>query len=410
LLLRHDALKVAALLLAAAAPIVRAETAASSIEVASAKVSVSKRKLTQVQRDLEKKRKDLERYRRKMAKLQQRVGQEQDQIETFRSERERLESTRRLAAVEGRRMRSRLDSMGGGLQSSLAKAGYSAELYYSRSVHASPYVSGDSLWAAAALRRQLSAELDRCREQRERYEAATQDTENAVERAEGLLARARDAKQREREAERRLRRRQKELVATRARLEATESRVKGLEASASELDRLVAALAKRRRQAAKPYRAAPSAAQEQEAEPAVSSRNSLPWPAEGRLVSRFGRQRLEGIGTPIVHRGIRIATEPEAPVASVRSGRVVYAGPFRSYGDVVIVDHGSGLVTVYGHLGRLLKAAGDEVAPGDAVGVAGSGLDAEAQLAKLPEGRGSVYFEIRKGNKAVDPLMWLRRR
>jgi septal ring factor EnvC (AmiA/AmiB activator) len=409
LLHRHDVLKLAALLLAAAAPIVRAESAASSIEVASAKVSAPKRKLTQVQHDLEKKRKDLDRYRRKVAKLQQRMGQEQDRIESFRSERERLESNRRLAAAEGRRMRNRLDSMGGGLQSSLAKASYSAELYYSRAVLASPYVSGDSLWAAAALRRQLSAELARVKEQRDRYEAANKDTEDAVERAEGLLARARDAKQREREAERKLRRRQRELETTQARLEATEARVKGLEASASELDRLVAALAKRRRQAAKPFRTAPSAA-EPELEPAMASRNSLPWPAEGRLVARFGRQRLEGIGTPIVHRGIRIATELDAPVASVRSGRVVYAGPFRSYGDVVIVDHGSGLVTVYGHLGRLLKAAGDEVAPGDAVGLAGNGLDAEAQLAKLPEGRGSVYFEIRKGNKAVDPLKWLRRR
>jgi septal ring factor EnvC (AmiA/AmiB activator) len=366
--------------LLAALSLARAETAAAP-----------KRKLTQIQRDLAKKREDLERYRRKLASLQERMGREQDRIDSYRAERETLEAKHKLATGERKRLQSDLDSIESRLQSTLEQAGGSAELYYTRTLTAGSFFSGDELWGTAALRHAVSGELQRVEEIQSRYEAASREADTAVRRAAELLARSRDTRLREREARKKLERRRRDVDQTQRRVASTEARVKELEASATELDRLVARLA--RRPAAGPL-----------------GKHSLPWPARGSIVARFGRQRLEAYGTWIVHHGIGIATEPGADVTPVRPGRIVYAGPFRSYGEVVIVDHGGGFVTVYGHLGRVLKATGDDVGPGDVIGTAGQSLAAEAQLVKLPEGRGSVYFEIRKGNEAVDPLKWLRKK
>jgi murein hydrolase activator len=375
--------------LVAAVSIVRAETAA--IDAASAKVSVPKQKLTQVQRDLAKKREDLERYKQKMSRLQEKLGQEQDRVHAFRSERESLEHSRRSAAFDRRRLKARLAAIENRLQQSLASAGGAAELLYTRTVLADPYYGSSSLWATAALENAVSSQLESCRRIESRFESAFLQSKDAEKKADELSSRSRQTRDREREARLALKRRKRDVEATRRRLALAEGRVKELEATSVELDRLVARLSRR-------------------AESGPLGRHSLPWPAEGDLVARFGRQRVEGFGTWVVHHGIRLSTEPGAEVTPVRPGRVVYAGPFRSYGDVVIVDHGGGFVTVYGHLGQVLKAAGDEVGIRDVIGTAGQSLGAEAQLVKLPEGRGSVYFEIRKGNLAVDPLKWLRRR
>ncbi len=129
-------------------------------------------------------------------------------------------------------------------------------------------------------------------------------------------------------------------------------------------------------------------------------RHSLPWPAEGKVLSGFGREKDKELGTWTVRQGVTLATPAAAAVTPVAPGRVIFAGPFRSYGQVVIVDHGGGFFSVYGNLGEILKEKGADVAAGETIARAGAGKD----------GTGRVYLEIRRGTEALDPLAWLEKK
>ena len=132
---------------------------------------------------------------------------------------------------------------------------------------------------------------------------------------------------------------------------------------------------------------------------------SLPWPAAGSIISRFGREEVPALKTWIVREGVRISTAKDAPVKAVLAGKVIYAGPFRTYGNVVIVDHEKGFFTVYGLLSRIDAAKGQAVEALTQLGLAGEDIQNVGSGKKA--GEGAVYFEIRKGDRAVDPMQWL---
>jgi murein hydrolase activator len=127
------------------------------------------------------------------------------------------------------------------------------------------------------------------------------------------------------------------------------------------------------------------------------SRGQLPWPVAGQLTAQFGETRASGVKWE----GVVIATERDAPVKAVSGGRVVYADWLPGLGLLVIVDHGEGYMSLYGHNDRLLKAAGESVDAGEAIAAAG---DTGGRAA--PE----LYFEIRHGGKPVNPAPWFRAR
>ncbi|MBI4425275.1 MAG: peptidoglycan DD-metalloendopeptidase family protein, partial [Elusimicrobia bacterium] len=180
---------------------------------------------------------------------------------------------------------------------------------------------------------------------------------------------------------------------TRGKVEAAARSLRELQDSALALTRLVRALEKK-----SPYRI-PG-----ERIPLAEAPHSLPWPAEGRVVASFGREPVRELNTVIIHQGIRIATEPGAPVRPVKAGKVIFAGPFRSYGKVLIVDHGQGFYTIYGRLGALAKGKGDAVTPEETIAAAG---EPEARAGSKPEPGGVVYFEVRQSGEALDPIQWL---
>jgi len=125
------------------------------------------------------------------------------------------------------------------------------------------------------------------------------------------------------------------------------------------------------------------------------SRGLLSWPVAGRVTEHFGARRASDVSWE----GLVIATERDAPVTSVASGRIVYADWLPGLGLLVIVDHGEGYMSLYGHNDRLLKATGETVAAGEAIAAAGdTGGRASPEL----------YFEIRKAGKPVDPTPWFR--
>ena len=124
-------------------------------------------------------------------------------------------------------------------------------------------------------------------------------------------------------------------------------------------------------------------------------RGKLSWPVSGQLIARFGDARAGGVRWD----GVLVATERGTPVKAVCAGRVIYADWLPGLGLLAIVDHGDGYLSLYGHNDRLLKAAGEEVAAGDAIAAAG-----DSGGSSRPE----LYFEIRKGGKPVDPRPWFR--
>lgn len=129
-----------------------------------------------------------------------------------------------------------------------------------------------------------------------------------------------------------------------------------------------------------------------------ASRMKLPWPVKGDLVEKFGRSQHPELDTVVVSNGIRLRTSPGAQVHAVDEGEVLFAGTFMNYGLMALVSHPGQALSVYARLGALQVREKQTIASGDIVGVAGSD----------EEGRGEVYFELRVGGHAVDPLKWLR--
>jgi septal ring factor EnvC (AmiA/AmiB activator) len=124
-------------------------------------------------------------------------------------------------------------------------------------------------------------------------------------------------------------------------------------------------------------------------------KGKLPWPAKGKLLARFGQLRAGG---PLRWQGLLIDTRRGAQVRAPFHGRVVYADWLPGMGLLLVLDHGNGYMSLYGHNEQLFKAVGERVAPGDLMAAAGdSGGNANAGL----------YMEIRKGGQPQDPLLWL---
>jgi septal ring factor EnvC (AmiA/AmiB activator) len=127
------------------------------------------------------------------------------------------------------------------------------------------------------------------------------------------------------------------------------------------------------------------------------SRGQLPWPVAGRVTAQYGDTRASGVKWE----GVVIATDRDAPVRAVSAGRVVYADWLPGLGLLVIIDHGEGYLSLYGHNDRLLKATGESVAAGEAIAAAG---DTGGRAA--PE----LYFEIRRAGKPINPAPWFKAR
>ena len=125
---------------------------------------------------------------------------------------------------------------------------------------------------------------------------------------------------------------------------------------------------------------------------------ALAWPAEGPVRLSFGRQQDPEFGTETLRTGIEIEAELGEPVRAVAGGRVLFAGWFRGFGQLVILDHVKGSVTVSGYLDELETASGDWVDDSQTIGRVG-----ETGSISGP----GLYFEIRHMNKPVDPLDWL---
>ncbi|MCP4598767.1 peptidoglycan DD-metalloendopeptidase family protein, partial [Neptuniibacter sp.] len=122
-------------------------------------------------------------------------------------------------------------------------------------------------------------------------------------------------------------------------------------------------------------------------------KGKLPWPLKGRVRQNFGTVRNN-----IRYDGIWIQAKESAPVKAVHHGRVVFADWLRGYGLVLIVDHGSGYMSLYGYNQSLLLDTGDWVSAGDTIATAGS------SGGRVDNG---LYFAVRYKGKPSNPKRWL---
>ncbi|EHM03500.1 peptidase, M23 family, partial [Acetobacteraceae bacterium AT-5844] len=122
-------------------------------------------------------------------------------------------------------------------------------------------------------------------------------------------------------------------------------------------------------------------------------------PVAGRVTRDFGES---GEGGPA--RGLTYSAAAGARVVSPCGGQAVFAGPFRSYGRLLIVDCGGGYHFVLAGLDRLDVEAGSRLLAGEPVGVLGGGDSGNAG------GRPSLYLELRRNGQPVDPKGWFRSR
>lgn len=132
-------------------------------------------------------------------------------------------------------------------------------------------------------------------------------------------------------------------------------------------------------------------------QPFAQLKGKLAWPLQGRLVGDYGQPRSGGVKWS----GVLLEAAAGTPVRSVYRGRVAFADWLPGLGLLVIVDHGGGYLSLYGHNRALLKESGDRVEPGDAVAEVG---DTGGQA------RPALYFEIRANGEPVNPHPWIARR
>jgi septal ring factor EnvC (AmiA/AmiB activator) len=133
----------------------------------------------------------------------------------------------------------------------------------------------------------------------------------------------------------------------------------------------------------------------------ASARGLLPLPVNGVKIRDFGSAR--GVGG--VDRGVSIATRTGAQVTAPCDGWVVYAGPFRSYGQLLILNAGGGYHVLLAGMDRISVDLGQFVLTGEPVATMGSGLEATAATTSGPS-QPVLYVEFRKDGTPIDPSPW----
>lgn len=122
------------------------------------------------------------------------------------------------------------------------------------------------------------------------------------------------------------------------------------------------------------------------------AKGSLPLPARGSIITKYGEQKAKGISA----KGITIASRNSAQVISPFDGNVIFSGPFRGYGNMIIIEHGDGFLSLMSGLETLSVELGQMLLAGEPIGQMPSG------------GKSELYVEIRKNNQPINPAAWFK--
>ncbi len=124
----------------------------------------------------------------------------------------------------------------------------------------------------------------------------------------------------------------------------------------------------------------------------ASMKGKIPLPVRGSVVKKYGETLQSGI----LSKGIIIKARKQAQVTAPFDGTVVFSGPFRDYRDVLIIDHGDGYHTLLAGMENNYTTTGQELLAGEPIGT-------------LPEQESTLYVEIRKKGKTINPISWFNR-
>ena len=131
-----------------------------------------------------------------------------------------------------------------------------------------------------------------------------------------------------------------------------------------------------------------------------SALEAMALPVTGRVTSGYGVRHDPMTGESSAHPGLDVGAPEGTPIRAPKGGVVLSAGPRGGYGNAVEIDHGHGLVTLYGHAAEVLVSPGEFVQPGQEIATVGS------------SGRSTgphLHFEVRVGGQAVDPSRVLKK-
>jgi len=159
--------------------------------------------------------------------------------------------------------------------------------------------------------------------------------------------------------------------------------------------------AKKRQQSVKPKNrgAAPIVPPATNSTGFASQKGRLPLPAQGHIVSSFGRHKHPEFNSFTISNGLTISAPSGSDVHAVYDGTIVFADYFKGYGNMVIVDHGDGFFSLYAHNNKVFKRSGASVRKNEAI----------ASVGDVDSSKGPVlYFEIRYQGKPIDPTPWVR--
>ena len=358
-------------------------------------LAAKRQELIDVQKQLETKKREIDEARKEESVLEHDVSRLKDASSEARRRLEAMQERIRDAESKKSGLRSRLGAL------HLAEGSWRGVLadelrgYVASSDNDVSFYGARGVWEEE-FRRQAILEklhyLEGVRGSRKTTEAAEAEARRA---AEALKVKGKGAKADSDTRHNEVLRAQQSLRETHGKVEHAQKSMRELQDSALALARLLRTLEKK-----SPYRIAG------ERIPLAEPKHSLPWPAEGKVVSTFGRHPVKEFGTVMINQGIRIATGAGAPVRPVKAGKVIFAGLFRSYGQVLIVDHGQAFYTIYGQLGELKSRKGEDVMPEEPMAAAGAPSPRPGEPAV--ESGGVVYFELRQSGEALDPLEWLQ--
>ena len=124
----------------------------------------------------------------------------------------------------------------------------------------------------------------------------------------------------------------------------------------------------------------------------IKAKGRLPMPARGQIITRYGEETAKGVSS----KGIIVKTRSQAQVVAPFDGTVIFAGPFRGYGNLIIIDHGKGYLSLLAGLETMDIELGQLLLAGEPVGQMPENDDAK------------LYIEIRKDNHPINPLTWIQ--
>lgn len=132
----------------------------------------------------------------------------------------------------------------------------------------------------------------------------------------------------------------------------------------------------------------------------AQNRGRLPWPTHGQIISSFGLQQHPIFKTKTINKGIDIQAPLGTNIFAVAPGDVILTDWLRGYGKFVILDHHGGYYTLYAHTSEIVVVEGDRIDAGELIAKVGTTGSFQGPM---------LHFEIRKGKKELDPLLWLRK-